>query len=44
LDLSGGGVVLSIMVNGEAKEIEFTADAVRYGRLVIPIRPETAAQ
>jgi hypothetical protein len=32
------------MVNGEAQEIEFTAEAVRDGSLVIPIRPETAAQ
>ena len=29
------------MVNGEEQEIEFTTEAVRDGRLVIPIRPET---
>ena len=33
---SGGGVVISIMVNGEAQEIELMAEAV-LGRLVIPI-------
>ena len=37
MGLSGGGFVISIKVNGEAQEIEFMAEAVRDGKLVIPI-------